>query len=314
MDLKTNRKTFLVSAGLVASSSILYSSELEAKKYNKLRKRVLRIAHITDVHIKPSQNAIKGFTKALQSIQNLKHPPDFILNGGDSILDSMFETKSKTKSLWKTFRNIIKEECSIPIYHCIGNHDVWGWGSKNSIYKKDNLYGKNWVQEELNLTNRYYSFDRSNWRFIVLDSVYPNNYGYTAKLDDTQFDWLEKTLIQTNSQSNVCILSHIPIICFCAAFDGPNEKSGNWNIPGAWMHIDARKIKDLFSKFKNVKLALSGHIHLHDKVEYLNVKYLCNGAVSGAWWKGSYQEIPPSYSIIDLYNDGTSENYFISYT
>ncbi|MCB1193954.1 MAG: metallophosphoesterase [Leptospiraceae bacterium] len=313
MDLFTNRKTFLASAGLIASSAFFNSSNLEAKNNKKSRKKVLRIAHITDIHIKPSQKAKKGLEKALHSIQSLKHPPDFILNGGDSILDSMFASKSTTKSLWKTFQSIIKEECSIPIYHCIGNHDVWGWGGKNS-FKKDHLYGKSWVQEELNIKNPFYSFDRSNWRFVVLDSVHPNNNGYIAKLDDIQYDWLEKILYKTNMESNVCILSHIPIICFCATFDGQNEKSGNWNIPGAWMHIDARKIKTLFTKFKNVKLALSGHIHLHDKVEYLGVKYLCNGAVSGAWWKGSYQEVPPSYSIIDLYNDGSSENYFIPYS
>jgi len=52
------------------------------------------------------------------------------------------------------------------------------------------------------------------------------------------------------------------------------------------MHVDAAKIKDLFAKHKNVKLCLSGHLHLVDRVDYNGVTYLCDGAVCGGWWKG----------------------------
>jgi len=47
------------------------------------------------------------------------------------------------------------------------------------------------------------------------------------------------------------VVSHIPIISTSVFFDGDNEKSGNWNVPRAWMHIDARKIKDLFADYPN---------------------------------------------------------------
>lgn len=75
------------------------------------------------------------------------------------------------------------------------------------------------------------------------------------------------------------------------------------------MHLDHQRIKDLFFKHKNVKLCLSGHVHYLDAVQYLGVKYLCNGAVSGNWWRENFvlDEFPPVYSIIDLYADGTSE-------
>jgi 3',5'-cyclic-AMP phosphodiesterase len=67
-------------------------------------------------------------------------------------------------------------------------------------------------------------------------------------------------------------------------FDGDNEKSGDWVIPGAWVHIDARRIVELFHQHKNVKLCLSGHIHLFDRVLYNGVTYICDGAVCGRWW------------------------------
>jgi hypothetical protein len=53
-----------------------------------------------------------------------------------------------------------------------------------------------------------------------------------------------------------------------------------------------------------VKVCLSGHIHLVDRVDYLGVSYLCNGAVSGAWWKGPNQEFGNGYAIVDLFPDG----------
>jgi hypothetical protein len=71
------------------------------------------------------------------------------------------------------------------------------------------------------------------------------------------------------------------------------------------MHIDARRIKDFFLKHPNVKLCLSGHVHLWDRLEYNNVTYVCNGAVCGGWWKGSYQETPEGYGLVDLYDDGS---------
>ena len=90
-------------------------------------------------------------------------------------------------------------------------------------------------------------------------------------------------------------------------------KNNKWQIPGAWMHKDAKRLKDLFFQHKNVKLAMSGHVHLQDEVNYLGVKYLCNGAASGGWWGGNYQEFPPAFALVDLYEDGSSEHQIINY-
>jgi hypothetical protein len=79
------------------------------------------------------------------------------------------------------------------------------------------------------------------------------------------------------------------------------------------MHVDARKLKDMFLEHSNVKACLSGHIHLVDRVDYLGVSYYCNGAVSGAWWDGDYQECAPGYALVDLYDDGSVENVYVTY-
>ncbi|HRK20380.1 MAG TPA: hypothetical protein PLX06_01135, partial [Fimbriimonadaceae bacterium] len=106
---------------------------------------------------------------------------------------------------------------------------------------------------------------------------------------------------------------HIPILSACALFDGPNERPSYWHLPGAWMHLDARRLKDLFKKHPNVKACISGHIHLVDSVRYLGVQYMCNGAASGGWWKGPHQECKNGYALLDFYNDGTVLRRYVDY-
>jgi len=196
---------------------------------------------------------------------------------------------------------------------CIGNHDAWGWDKKNSkTTGLEEFWGKKRIIKELGLPNRYYSFDAGSWHIILLDSTYPSEHVYTARLDDEQFLWLKQEL-ESFKESNVCIISHIPILSAAAFLDGDNEQTGRWVVPDQWMHMDARKIKDLLANYSNVRLCISGHLHLVDRVQYNNVTYICDGAVCGAWWGGKHYECDAGYGIFDLYADGSFEHRYITY-
>ncbi|GAB4312927.1 MAG: hypothetical protein Kow0059_03810 [Candidatus Sumerlaeia bacterium] len=251
----------------------------------------------------------------LRHAQSLSDPPDVIFNGGDMIMDALHADAGRTRLLWDLWRKILKDECSLPVVHCIGNHDVWGWDkSKSGATGREPLYGKNWVMDVLGLDRRYWSFDQAGWHFIVLDSTHTHDsQTYTAKLDDEQWEWLRTDLAGTPPGTPICVMSHIPVLSACAYFDGDNEKGGDWCVPNAWMHIDARRIKDLFTEHPNVRLCLSGHIHLLDRVDYNGVTYLCNGAVSGNWWKGVYDRTPPGYAVVDLYDDGSFTHMYLTF-
>lgn len=241
--------------------------------------------------------------ETLRQVNELKDRPDLILTGGDQIMNAFGAEADRVKTQWDLYQKVMKAENSLPIEHCIGNHDVWGFVKREGADAARE--GKKWAMEALGLTTPYRSFERKGWKIIVLDSTFPHEGGYKAKLDEEQFDWLSAELANTPKKTPVLVLSHIPIICFCAVFDGDNEESGDWKVPGAWMHIDARRIKDLFGRHNNVKAAISGHIHLVDRVDYNGVSYFCNGAVCGGWWGGSYQECAPGYALVDLYQDGS---------
>lgn len=273
---------------------------------SKDARRVARIAHLTDVHVQPEHAAGEGFAACLKHVHTLQDPPELILFGGDSVMevasDTTLERAEEQLAVW---RAVLKEHCTLPYRMCIGNHDVLNMKP---------IEGKQWAMDSFGLKTRYYSFDQFGWHFIVLDSTDPKDDGhYRAKLDDEQFAWLENDLANTPADIPVLVLTHIPILAVCAYFDGDNEETGNWVVPGAWMHIDSRRIKNLFLKHPNVKLCISGHEHLVDEVSYNGVAHRCNGAVCGAWWDGPCQEFEPGYGIIDLYEDGSFHNQYVTY-
>jgi 3',5'-cyclic AMP phosphodiesterase CpdA len=280
------------------------------------RSRVLRVAHITDIHLESRSVSRTGMQRALEHLQAQPDRPDFVLNTGDSIMDALETPKELALRWWDIFNTTLGDGCRLPVYHAIGNHDVWGWGLPGAE-STDPLYGKGMALQALGLAEPYYSFDRGGWHFVVLDSTHPreieSEQPYTGKLDETQYAWLAADLAATDRTTPVCVVSHIPILCACEFFDGDLAATGNWVVPGAWMHIDAGRMRSLFLAYPNVRLALSGHAHQYDRVEYLGVRYSCDGAVSGNWWQGDYLDCPPGYVMVDLFDDGSSEMEFIAY-
>ena len=281
------------------------------------RHRVLRVAHLTDPHVFGERGAEAGVAEALRHAQAAK--PDFIFFGGDLIMDALGKEKDAAIAEFALWERVVAAELRTPHHVCLGNHDVWGWKLRDdaaAAAATDPLFGKGLALERLALRDRYYSFNQAGWHFIVLDStqrVDDPAIGYTARLDEAQFEWLVRDLAATPAAVPICVLSHIPILSACAFLDGENEKTGNWQVPGQWMHLDVRRLKTLFRQHPNVKACLSGHIHLADEVSYLGVRYFCNGAVSGGWWKGPYQEFGPAYAIVDFHDDGTVDNRLVHY-
>lgn len=302
-----SRRQLIGSIGAVAATSMLPEG---ADAQVVRRKPSLRIAHLTDIHVQPEKKAALGMERALEHAQRFK--PDLILFGGDLIMDALAVDYDRMRAQWEIFTRVARANVGTAAEYIIGNHDVWGW-NQPTVYKSELGYGKRYAMDVLELEVPYRSFDRGGWHIILLDSTHPKTVGYTAKLDEKQFAWLADDLARTPKSRPVMVCSHIPILSPAAFLDGDNETSGNWRVPGAWMHIDARRIKDLFKKHPNVKLCVSGHLHMVDSCRYLGISYHCNGAVSGGWWNGDYQEFKPGYALIDLYSDGWFFNRFIPY-
>lgn len=274
--------------------------------------RVMRIAHLTDMHVSNDIHSMKGLEKCLHFIQSMPDRPDIIFNGGDTIDDGLYKTRSIVRAQWNAWRSVMRGNNDLPVEYCLGNHDIWG------LYNpaKDASYGKSYALEMMQVGSQYTSFDRNGWHFIILDSTQKKKNGlwYTARLDEKQMAWLKADLQATPPETPVLVLSHIPILCANVFLDDLRIRGGKFSIPGSWMHTDVQDIVQLFSQHPNVKLCLSGHIHMRDAVHYNNISFYCNGAVSGDWWKNeSYKGTRAGFGIVDLYADGSHENQYVSY-
>jgi 3',5'-cyclic AMP phosphodiesterase CpdA len=304
------RRKFIQSATL---TSIAAAFSVPAMAVDK-KKNNFRVAFLTDTHVKPTPAAEEGMRKAFRSANQLSPKADFIINGGDAIMDALKATKEKVQAQWDVWNKVLLAENKLPIYHCIGNHDAWGWQMTEPEIKNDALYDKAWVLKQHNMSGRYYSFEKNNWKFIILDSTQENNGGYIARIDEPQFAWLENELKTTDANKHVCIVSHIPIVSFCSAmFTDKNEPNGDWRISRALLHVDNRRIIELFEQHKNIVCCLSGHIHLQDHVDYKGIQYFCNGAVSGDWWSGAFKGFAPAYAVFDFFEDGKVKREMVNY-
>lgn len=312
----------IASSGLIAASAMLggpgaLSYGFNAPSPNNARRRVLRFAHLTDIHVQPERRGREGFIACLQHVQSLSEPPELIITGGDSIMDSFEADDARTQLQWDLWHDILRNECSIPVKSCIGNHDLWGWNKQKArTTGEEPNYGKQRAMDNLKLDERYYSaaLPGAGWTLIVLDSTQPREGGgYAAYLDEAQRDWFERELRDTPRDRHVLIVSHIPIMTASGLLWARKNDRGDFTLSGSLVHQDAVALKDLFARHPNVRLCLSGHLHHVDRVDYNGVSYLGGGAVCGAWWKGHHQDCEEGYAVINLYDDGTFEREYITY-
>lgn len=309
-------------AGVLASMAMVGSATAGSARAGgrpgaRRGRRALRIAHLTDFHIQPERGADRGVAACLAHAQGLEDRPDLILTGGDLIMDGFAAERERTRLQWELFTGTLKRECSLPVEHCLGNHDIWGWHKgKSRTTGQEPQWGKKWAVEMLGLPGRYRSFERAGWTFIVLDSTHidpADPDGYKARLDDEQMDWLRRELEKADRSRPVLIVSHIPILSASACVIGNETKSGNNIISGSEMHLDCPRLASMFAAHGNIRLCLSGHMHKIDRVDYQGTTYLCHGAVSGGWWKGPKDWCEEGYGVVDLNDDGTWESRYIDF-
>lgn len=311
------KTTAVLSAGILgARFGHAETTQGEAVAPASGSRRSLRVAHISDIHLQPELGATEGFVKCLHHLQSQKDAPSLVLNTGDCIMDSMAAAMPRTQLQWDLWKKVLREDCSLPVEHTIGNHDCWGINKpKSGTTGSEPLWGKNKALEALGLAKPYRSFDRNGWHFIVLDSVEPYQDGYKARLGGEQMAWLKSDLASVARDVPILVMSHIPIVSPGGLLSSGRENAEHdLEVGGGLMHLDSREIHTLFRKQGNVKLCLSGHLHMIDRAEFDNVAYITSGAVSSGWWKEVHMErFDYGYALVDLFENGSFQYQYVPY-
>jgi len=253
------------------------------------------IAFLTDIHIQPEENAVAGFTQALDSVNKLN--PDFILTGGDLIMDALGQSYGRADSLYNLYLEVIKKS-NKPVYNTMGNHEIYGIYEKSSADPANPEYGE--LMFEKRLGKSYYAFEHKGWKFIIINSIEDTKKGkYVGQIDTVQILWITSELKNTDPRTPIVLSTHIP---FITAY---TQKYGGSTLPNdsSLVVYNSKEIINLFNGY-NLKLVLQGHLHTVEDIYIDGIHFITGGAVSGGWWKGPYRGFEEGFIYLSF---GTNE-------
>ncbi|WP_303924333.1 metallophosphoesterase [Draconibacterium sediminis] len=254
---------------------------------------------MTDIHITPERNATEGFSQAIDTINSLT--PDFVLTGGDNIMDALGQTYEASDSLYKLYENTVAK-VKAPVYNTMGNHEVFGLYENSGVSPSHEEYGKQLYQNRL--AKRYYSFDHKNWHFVVLDGIgFTNDRHYYGHVDEEQLEWLKNDL-KTAGDKPIAVSIHIPLLSIGSQImQGPTEGMSEGSIV-----TNANQVREILEQH-NTKLVLQGHLHFLEDIEYNGIHYITGGAVSSQWWQGQRFGMEEGFLKIDVKGENFSWEY-----
>lgn len=213
-------------------------------------------AVVSDLHQDIAHDAEERLSTFLRAAND--NQVDFIIELGDFCMP-----KEENKPFLKRWQDYAGEK-----YMLLGNHDM------------DNC-SKEEVMQFIGMNNRYYSFDKGDFHFVILDpnNIYDgekyipyengNYFGYGEKVsyvDPEQVEWLKKDLQATDKR---CIIfSHQSFEC-----SSQNRE-------------EIRKIfedENLRAGYKKVAVAFSGHDHTNYMKEINGIAYIQINSASNQW-------------------------------
>lgn len=205
-----------------------------------------------DCDIKWDRYFRKSPTRLKEAVHHLnEYNLDFTIHLGDFI-DKDFKSFDSILPTWKNLKS--------DRYHVLGNHD---------FDVADSLKSK--IPNKLELKSRYYSFNKHNWKFIVLDGTDLSTYApsknnikasqellstkekdslpyamfYNGALSNEQMSWVKDQLDEAKSQNqNVGFFCHFPV--------QPIDNHNLWN---------TEEFLNLIAPYENIKFYMNGHNH-----------------------------------------------------
>jgi len=228
--------------------------------------------------------------------------PDFVITGGDLIMDALGQSFGRADSLYDLYQGMIGE-LKMPVYNSIGNHEIYGIYKESGANKAHPEYGEKMF--ETRLGKSYYSFDHKGWKFMIINSIEDTKKNsYIGWIDSTQMEWVRKELERTPKETPIVISTHIP---FITAFEQRYYGSTLSN-DSSLVVANSKDLLDLF-KDHNLRLVLQGHLHTIEDIYIDGIHFITAGAVCGAWWNGPNRGFEEGFMHIRVRNNEVSWEY-----
>ena len=284
--------------------ALIFGCIRENSKKNQEVKAYYSFVFMTDIHLQPEKNAITGFKKAIDAVNELN--PDFVITGGDNIMDAFAQTWTRSDSLYNLLDSMLGL-FNMPVYTTIGNHDIFGVAEKSGDQTAHPEYGKKMYQERI--TERYYSFEHKGWHYIFLDGInITEDRRYTGYIDEEQCEWLENELHKIGKHTPVVIITHIPLLSIEALIAlGPTKAFKDNSIVN-----NANEVRQLFKDY-NIKMVLQGHTHFLEDILYEGIHYITGGAISGSVWNGKRYEMEEGFLMVKISQNNDFKWEYVDY-
>ena len=177
----------------------------------------------------PNPDSHGTLPKAIEAINALKHPPDFVVFTGDLTHLSLDGTVRRARMA--EFRDVVAQLKVRNIRFLPGEHDASL--DRGAAY-----------QEFFGAT--HYSFDHKGLHFIALDNVSDAK----GVLGEAQLAWLAADLARQSKSQPIVILTHRPLF----------DLQAEWG----WATGDGAQAIELLMPFPNVTV-FYGHIHQENR-------------------------------------------------
>ena len=236
-------------------------------------------AFITDIHLQPEGDAVKGFLEVIDTLNDLN--PDFVITGGDLIMDALRQRYGRADSLYNLYSENAKL-LKMPLYNTMGNHEIYGIYKGSGADPAHPDFGEKMFENRFGKS--YYSFDHKGWKFMILNSIEDaGNSSYKGLIDTMQFEWIKEELQKTGPETPIVLSTHIPFLTVeTQVYQGTTVANDS-----SLVIYNGKEVLDLFNEH-NLKLVLQGHLHIYEDIYIEGIHFITGSAIAGGWWRGPY--------------------------
>ncbi len=258
-------------------------------------KESFRFVFMTDIHVQPELDGDEGFKQAIAKVNALNPRPDFVITGGDLVMDVCRQNYERADSLYTLYAEVCKN-FKMPVYHGIGNHEHFGLFEISGIRPDHPEYAQKMFRKRLGQGTTYRSFDHKGWHFVLLDDIgIAEDRGYLGYVDQEQLAWLKADLQKLDDDMPVVAVIHIPMASFSIQLQqGATAPVGR--------HILLNNSNEVFDAFKNnkLRLVLQGHSHIVEEMIFRDLHFITGGSVCGSWWRGPFEGFSEGFVVVDV--------------
>jgi 3',5'-cyclic AMP phosphodiesterase CpdA len=228
MEKIIDRRDFLRLAGI---GGVVFASGLGcASAVKKSATEDFYFVQLSDTHwgfsgAEANPDAGGTLQKAVDSVNSIPSPPDFIMFTGD-LTHTTDDPKERRRRLAQ-FKEIVSQLKVKDVRFMPGEHD----GSLDRSQAFQEFFGPT-----------HYTFDHKGVHFIVLDNVSDPG----ARIGEEQLQWLSADLARQGPEARIVVFTHRPLFDLYPQWD--------------WATRDGAQAVDLLLKHPNVTV-FYGHIH-----------------------------------------------------